>query len=385
MSSGHVQKKRGKWYARYEMAAGPDGERMQKMQALPDAPNKKQAEAALRDILQRLDQGTFVEPSQRTLASFLLDEWIPARRDSLKPPTFESYTQNIRLHVVPTLGATPLQKLMPGHLNRLYADLRESGRCDGNGGLSPRSTRYIHTIIRKALDDALKWGLVVRNVADAAAPPSGRRTSDTEMKSWTVDDLRTFLSSLTDDRLYAAWLLAATTGMRRGEILGLRWSDIDLDSTSLSVRQTLISVSYKMQFSTPKTERSRRTVALDVATVKALRTHRTAQLEERLAWGEAYEDRGLVFTRENGAPIHPDTFAQWFPKHVNRAGVPSIRFHDVRHTHASLALQAGVPVKVVSERLGHASAGFTLDVYAHVMPGMQAEAAKTVAALFVGP
>jgi integrase len=242
----------------------------------------------------------------------------------------------------------------------------------------------VHTILHKALSDAVRWSFVARNVAAAANPPS-TSSSGRVMKTWSVEELRTFLVHVHEDRLYAAWLLASATGMRRGEVLGLRWEDLDLDASRLAVRQTLVSIAYELHFSTPKTGRSRRSVALDVATVAALRSHRARQAEERLAWGEGYQDGALVFAQENGEPIHPERLTQLFDKHVRYSRVPRIRFHDLRHTHATLSLQAGIHPKVVSERLGHTTVAFTLDVYSHAIPAMHAEAAQRVADLVFGP
>jgi integrase len=205
------------------------------------------------------------------------------------------------------------------------------------------------------------------------------------MKTWTADELAQFLDFVSDDQLYAAWVVAATAGLRRGEVLGLRWIDIDLNASRLSVQQTLVSVAYETRFSVPKTARSRRSVSLDATTVAALRAHRKRQLEERMSWGQAYRDSGLVVTREDGTLVHPDRFTQMFDKHVKDAGLPRIRLHDLRHTHATLALGAGVHPKVVSERLGHATVAFTLDVYSHAVPALQEEAADRIAALIFKP
>jgi integrase len=163
-------------------------------------------------------------------------------------------------------------------------------------------------------------------------------------------ELRHFLLHVRDDRLFALWRLAATTGMRRGELLGLRWQDVDLDAQRVAVRQTLTTVNHHIVFGEPKSARSKRSIAIDVDTVAALRRWRTHQSEERLLLGAAWSDTGLVFTREDGVLVHPDTMSYLFERHVRSAGVPRIRFHDLRHTQASLALQAGVPAKVVSER-----------------------------------
>jgi integrase len=185
-------------------------------------------------------------------------------------------------------------------------------------------------------------------------------------------------------RLEAIWRLSATTGMRRGEVLGLRWCDLDLERARLSVRQALVAVGYELVHSTPKSH-SARVIDLDAETVRQLRAHRVRQAEKRAEWGADYQDQDLVVAKENGEPIHPHTFSQAFERLIEKTGLPRIRLHDVRHTHATLALKAGVPVKVISERLSHESPAFTLKQYAHVIPGMQAEAAAQVAAMIGGP
>ena len=200
------------------------------------------------------------------------------------------------------------------------------------------------------------------------------------MQFWAPGELREFLGSVRGSRLEAAWHLAAMTGMRRGEILGLRWRDVDLDACRLAIRQTILSIAYEVTVSTPKTHQAR-TVDLDEATVAQLRAHAERQQLERAAWGAGYVDNDLVFCRENGEPSHPDTFTQSFERAIAKTALPKIRLHDLRHTHATIALRAGVQVKVISERLGHESPAFTLKQYAHVLPGMQAEAAAEIARL----
>lgn len=188
--------------------------------------------------------------------------------------------------------------------------------------------------------------------------------------------VRRFLDGISDDRLSALYVLAATTGLRRGELLGLRW--IDLEQSRLSVRQTLVSVAYKAQFSEPKTKRSRRTIALDPATLAALKTHRANQNAERLAWGPAWSDTGLAFTRENGEAIHPQSLSDAFEAHVKRLGLPKLSLHGVRHSYATLALASGMKPWDLSDRLGHASIAFTLQVYRHAIPAAQDAAAAFI-------
>lgn len=253
------------------------------------------------------------------------------------------------------------------------------------GGLSPRSIRYVHTILHRGLKDAVRWGRLARNPADAADPPRASAMPSPELKTWTADELRYFLEYIAEDRLHPAFMLLATTGMRRGEALGIRWADLDLEASRVSIRQTVIVINHNVRFGTPKTAKGKRTVALDTVSVAALRVHRQRQLEERMLMGAGWQDHGLVFTTPLGGPLHPERFSRDFNKRVARAGLPRITLHSLRHTWATLALEAGVNPKVVQERLGHAGIAITLQVYSHVSATMQANAAETVAGLVFGP
>lgn len=377
---GHIRKRGNKWNVVLDVGRDENGRRKQRW--LSGFDTRRAAHQALTDALSRLQAGNYVEPTRETVATFLRG-WIEAQRATVRPSTWRSYAMIVESHIIPHLGSTPLQRLTAASLNAFYADLLTSGGVARKGKpLSPRTTRYIHTVLRKALADAVRWSRLARNVADQADPPSTRVTSSREMKTWTAAELRGFLDHVQADRLHAAWTLAATTGMRRGEVLGLRWTDLDLDRARLSVRQTLIAVRYELSFSTPKTKKSTRNVALDSTTVATLKTHRVAQLEERLAFGlGSPTGDGLVFTQPNGEPVHPDRFSGWFQQHIRAAGLPRIRLHDLRHTHATLALSAGIHAKVVSERLGHSTVSITLDTYSHAIPAMQEDAADKVAAL----
>jgi integrase len=283
--------------------------------------------------------------------------------------------------VLPQLGSVQLRRIDAGMLNTLYASLLAEGRKNyAGGGLSPRSVRYIHTIVHRALKDAVKWGRLVRNPAEAADPPkaAGRPESIT----WTADQLRSFLEATRGSRYWAAYLLLATTGLRRGEALGLRWSDLDLDAGRASIRQTVIAIRHTVMIGTPKTAKGRRTVTLDSGTVSALREHRRRQAAERLLMGAGWTDLDLVFCHVDGTMLHPERFSRGFLETVSRIGLPRIRLHDLRHGWATLALQAGIHPKIVQERLGHANISITLDTYSHVTAGLHEDAAEEVAALF---
>ena len=373
---GFVRKRGSTWTAYWLLTIGDQ----RRQRSKGGFATKRQAQAYLNETLAALQKGDFTEPNRVTVCEYLLERWLPAKKASLRTSTWDSYRRNIELHIVPELGRIPLQQLTADRLDRFYADMLAGGHRAG-GGLSPKTVRHLHTTLHKALQDALRKNLVVRNVADAADPPRLRQAGSHELRTWTPDELRVFLRGMAGHRLYAAWVLATTTGMRRGEILGLRWSDINVAARRLAVRQTVLSVGYEITFGTPKTARGRRTIALDTTTMKELAEHRARQAEEKRLVGSAYQDHGLVFAREDGRPIHPDYFSQSFDRAVIRLGLLKIRLHDLRHTHATLGLAAGIPAKLMSERLGHSTVAFTQDVYMHAIPRMEEAAADQLADL----
>lgn len=349
---------------------------------------RRAAAAGLREQLSNIDRGTHVARSKVTVAAHM-GTWLDGLRR--EPSTVASYRKNVRLHVEPTIGAVRLGSLTGSRLTRLYVELEQSGRVDGKGGLSPRTVLYIHTIIHSALTSAVRDGLLSVNPADKADPPSAKAAAAPEMRFWTADELRAFLDyrRQAQDELVIAWSLLAATGMRRGEAIGLRWADVDFDGSRLSVRRSVTVVKHKGEgeeivIGSPKGGRSR-TVDLDPGTLAALRSHKVSQGTLSLALAR---DTAYVLSNLEGGPRHPERFSRRFVaavvatrEAVGEDTLSKIRLHDLRHTHATLLLAAGIPVKVVSERLGHASSMITLGTYAHVMPGMQAEAAAKYGAL----
>lgn len=387
---GHIRKrnyttKSGKqtvnWYVVVDLGRSLEGKRKQKWHG--GFKTRKQAEVARAKIVGDLHGGSYSEPTRTTFQDWIIEQWLPNVATQVKPSTFDSYQRNLRLHVIPALGPRKLQDIGPAQLNDLYAQLLKAGKRNGPGGLGAKTVRYIHAIIHKSFSDAVDIGLLATNPVERSKPPRPRVAGQTELRFWEPAQLRAFLRISASHRLSTAWHLAAMTGMRRGEVLGLRWGDIDFERSRLHIRQALVSVAYELIFSTPKNHKAR-VIDLDATTVVKLRAHKALQLSERAVWGADYQDQDLVFPKENGEPIHPQTYSQAFERLVAASDLPRIRLHDLRHTHATIALRAGVPPKVISERLGHEDPAFTLKQYAHVMPGMQADAARQIAELVAG-
>jgi integrase len=351
-------------------------------QAKKSFDTKKQAQAALTTMLAAHQSGSFAAPSRRTVVD-LVEAWIDGLAiQGRKATTLSGYRRVMRLQVVPTLGHMPVQDLRATDLDALYARLLRGG---GTGGkpLSLTSVHHVHAVLSKFLHDAERKGLVARNVAPLADAPSltTARSEGPEMRVWTPEQLGRFLTAIDGNRNEALFRLMAMTGLRRSEAAGLRWSDIDLARGQLTVNQAATLVDGEEVLGAPKSRRSRRVVALDADTVTILRRHKVERTETYLRVGVTASASDRVFSNDLGQPLRPSSFGQAFRRLIDQHELPEIRLHDLRHTHASHLLAAGVNVKVVSERLGHASVSFTLDTYAHVMPGQQADAAEAAAAL----
>lgn len=342
---------------------------------------KKEAEAALSQALAAHAMGAPLVVGKATLAAYARDEWLPVVRHALKPTTYLNYENMLEQRILPHLGHIRLGELRPAAIARCYAALRKNGRRDGKGGLSETSIEHTHRLLHKILADAVRAGLLHRNPSDGVIKPRRRQR---EMPVWTSEQVRAFLAFSADHRLGPLFILAAMTGMRRGELLGLEWGDIDLAEGTVVVRRTRVRVGYVVSTGTPKSGEGRM-IDLDERTVSALRTWRKQQREERLQAGSGWVDSAQVFTDDFGRPIHPDAVFGYFERAVRNSGLPMLNFHGLRHSHATVLLQAGVAVRVVAERLGHADPAMTLRVYQHVVPGMQRQAATRAADIIFGP
>lgn len=348
---------------------------------------KSDAQAAL-DAL-RVDgrKGVHVDRSTITVGQYL-EEWIAGLPGTVRESTAHSYASTLRSHVIPRIGAVPLQALRSTELEALYVTLRAPGANkrdkSGKTGLSQRTVRYAHVIIKRALREAVDHGLLVANPAAKVRTPAHVHEAG-KIKAWSRDDLRTFLarSEADDDRDFALWRLIASTGMRRGEALGLHIEDLDLDAETVTIKRTVITVNYAVLEGSPKTAAGARTIKLDGRTVAALKAHKAKRASERLllGHGQAKADDWL-FATPTGEWMHPGSVSKIFDRRVARYGLPHIGIHGLRHTWATLALLAGENPRIVQKRLGHRDVSVTLMIYSHVTEGMDQDAAQRVANLF---
>jgi integrase len=330
-------------------------------------------------VAQRLEREHHGSPppigGATTLGTFLCQTWLPRKRRQVRATTAYRYAWFVERYVSPIIGDVPLRRLRADHLEDLYHQLATTGGRRGDG-LAPKTILEVHMIIRAALDLAVQRELIDRNVAASTQlrlPRAGRTTA----RAWTAPELATFLAAARRHRLYPTLHLAAHTGMRRGEVVGLKWSDLDTSTRRLSIQRTLQCVGGRPVEFGIKTRHSRRCIDLDTTTVDVLQALAPPAPPR---WPSRCVD-DWMFCNATGRFLNPESLSQLFDRIVQRAPVPRIRFHDVRHTHASLLIAAGVPIKVVSERLGHAHPAFTMHTYQHVLPGMGAAAADQFAAL----
>ncbi|MFC1970460.1 tyrosine-type recombinase/integrase [Chloroflexota bacterium] len=335
---------------------------------------KKEAEKRLSELLHQLDTGMFAKPGKTTLAEYL-EQWLNDYcKSNVAPHTTQNYHFFVHKHIIPAIGQIPLTSLRPEHLQRLYADKLSCGRKDGTGGLGSRSVRYIHVTMHKALKSAMKLGIIARNPADSLDVPKQKHR---EMQVMNESDIHIFLEYAKSTQYYPLFYLAIFSGMRRSELLALRWLDVDLLLCQLSVNRTLHQLhSREIIIREPKTAKGHRLIALSPSTVGVIREHRARQEQLRRSLGTTLADDEFVFCQHDGKPLLPDSVSRAWNILAHRTGLKGVRLHDARHTHASLMLKQGVHPKIVQERLGHSSIQITLDVYSHVTPGLQQAAAN---------
>jgi integrase len=326
---------------------------------------RREVQERLKVVLRDQQQGTLVTSPQQTMEQFL-NQWLESHKTSIRIRTFERYEQIVRLHLVPNIGHIQLQKLTPQMVQNLYTKLEK--------GLSSTTVNTLHAMLHKALKDAVKWGLLARNVCDAVSVP---RRAHYEIKPLTMEQAKILLDAAKQDPLEALWVLALTTGMRRGEMLALKWQDINFEQAMLQVRRIFTRAPGRRYIeSEPKTEKSRRSIMLAAITVETLRQHRIRQLEMKPQAGPAWQENDLVFCTSLGTPLNPNVALDKFKKLLKKAGLPDMRLHDLRHSIATILLSMGVHPKVVQELLGHNRIQETVDTYSQVLPTIHREAIK---------
>ncbi|RKP43907.1 site-specific integrase [Cohnella endophytica] len=367
---GCVSKRGNKWSWVVEVGRNSEGKRRQKSKGGYES--KVDAEKALQKVLHELNTDTYIEPTKDNVATYFTS-WLAQKQMSIRPGTYKTYRWLVNFHIIPQLGQHKMVNLLPQHLVSMYERLGS-----GEKRLSAQTINHVHKVIHDALETAVKWELLPKNVARVVKPP---KIPKSQTNVWTEEELMRFLEFTKDSRYHIIFLLAATTGMRRGEVLGLKWADIDLEARKLSVRRSYTRGVVGHIFQEPKTAAGIRTIVLPQQTVEALKKHRLVLEEDRKKAekkGTEYNDYGLVVQTRNGFPVSPYFVESRWLDLLRKSGLPKIRLHDLRHTHASLLLKAGIHPKAVSERLGHSSIMITLDRYSHLFPTLQQEVAEKI-------
>ncbi len=367
-----IERGKGKYLVRVYLGTDARGKRKYHNKTITTG--KKDAQAYLTKVLRERDLGIFVDPSKENLSEYL-DTWLEtAARPRVRPKTYQGYKQLIRLYVKPELGALMLSRVTPERVQMLYNKM-------GENGLSPRTVRYTHSVLRSALQQAVKWGKLHRNPCDLVDLPRQERK---EMQVLSPEEAARFIDATVYSKRKALFTLLITTGMRPGEAYGLKWDDIDFTGRRVTVNRTLsrAGTGKSWTLEDPKTARSRRSIPVPPSAMSDLREHKKEQAAEKLKAGGKYNDHGFVFATCSGEPLdESNVLTQDFKPLLRDAGLPAIRLYDLRHTCATLLLAAGENPKVVSERLGHASIVLTLDTYSHVLPGMQQAATDKLEAM----
>ena len=369
---GHIrQRAKGSWEITIDIGTDPStGSRQRHFETVRGA--KKDAQRRLVEVLSSMEKGGYVRPKRLTVAEWL-EQWLATYVTSLSPQTVESYQMIIRHHLIPALGAIPLNQLQPQHLNDYYRRALSGGRADGKGGLSARTVQYHHRILSEALTHAVKMEVLGRNPASAATAPRLQRRG---IATLAPEDVPRFLAAAQEEPHYALFHTALFTGLRLGELLGLTWGGVDLDLAQLRVMGALHKRRGVCELREPKSPYSRRQIALLPSSALLLREHKAKQEAQSTLSGKPLSNSDFVFSRPDGSPLDPGTVRQVFRRILRRAQLGHLRFHDLRHSHATLMLMSDVHPKIVQERLGHSKIAVTLDTYSHVLPGLQEAAVR---------
>jgi integrase len=370
---GHIRERSpGKWAVVIDVRDPETGKRKRKWHSVQGGKRDAQKECAR--IIADMEAGRYVEPAKTTLAQFL-DRWLDHTRAQVALRTFERYQELAKKNIAPLLGSAVLTKLRPEQISSAYAKALVSGRRNGSGGLSPRTVHHMHRILRQALDQAVRWRILAHNPADAVKPPKVERQ---KMQALDPAETARLLDHFRPTRMFVPVLLGVLCGLRRGEVTALKWGAVDLAGAQLSIAESTEQTREGIRQKETKSGRAR-TVALPSLAVEELRRHRTRQAEELLKLGIRLTHETHIYAQSDSTPIQPNSLTHEFVRILGLSkDLPRIRFHDLRHSHATHLLASGVHPKIAQERLGHSSIGITLDLYSHVLPGMQADAAARV-------
>jgi len=369
---GHIRERSpGHWAIVIDVRDPGTGRRKRKWHSFEGT--KRAAQTECSRLITAVDGGGYAEPSKLKLSEFL-ETWLESVQTQLAPKTFERYSDIVRKNLNPLLGGVVLTSLKPVNISTAYAKALQSGRRDGSGGLSAATVLYLHRVLRHALRQAVIWDMLARNPADKVEAP---RVERKQMKALNADETARLLAHFRPTRMFMPVLLGALCGLRRGEIAAMKWKRVDLTACTISVVESIEQTNEGTRAKTTKSGRGR-IVALPSLVVEELARHRVRQAEELLKLGVRQNGDTLLVLREDGVPLKPSSLTHRFAEIIVKSDLPRIRFHDLRHSHATHLLSAGVHPKIAQERLGHSTVGITLDLYSHVLPGMQEDAAGKV-------
>jgi integrase len=370
---GHIRERTpGHWAIVIDLRDPETGKRRRKWHSFHGT--KRQAQDKCAQLISELNGGLYIEPAKITVGQFL-DRWLEHIKPLVSPRTHERYGELATKNLKPLLGAVLLTKLRPMQISDAYAKALSSGKRQGKGGLAPSTVRYLHVILKASMRQAVRWQILARNPVDAVDPPKVERGA---MRTYDIAQTADLIDATRGTRMTITVILAVLCGLRRGEIAALRWRNVNLDTAQLAVTESAEQTKAGVRYKKPKSGRGR-SVALSARVVNELRSHRVQQAQELLLLGIPLADDAFVVAQADGNPLQPRTIThQWHQLLANNKTLACIRFHDLRHAHATHMLSSGVHPKIASERLGHSKVGITMDLYSHVMPGMQEDAAARV-------
>lgn len=381
---GHVRERSpGKWAIVLDVPDPETGKRRRKWHKFHGT--KRQAETECARLVAELNGGSYIEPAKTTVREFMI-RWLTHEKANVSPKTHQRYEELLLKNVAPVIGSVIMNKLTPARIDGCWTSLLESGRrpkkrregaspdIEEKKGLSPRTVHHCRRVMLSAFEQAVKWDLLKKNPVALTKPP---KVEKKPMEAFNASQTGVMLEELRKSRVFMAALLAALCGLRRGEIVALRWRDVDFANSTVAIRESAEQVGTLVRYKETKSGKSR-SVALSSTVLEELKRHRLAQAEEQLKIGIRPDENSFIIAQVDGSPLKPVSLTHEWTRLLAKTSLPRIRFHDLRHSHATQLLAAGVHPKIASERLGHSTIGITLDLYSHVMPGMQANAAEQV-------